>query len=79
VRYALLIYDDDAEAPYVLAATGSATCVQGNVVIDGGYEGVAAGLRAFDVIEVETLDEAIEAAAGHAPAMVEIRPLEERP
>lgn len=75
MRYALLIYDSDAGGvPYVLAGPCSATCVQGDVVTDGPYGGTASALRAFDVIEVDTLDDAIEAAGG-IRGTVEIRPL----
>ncbi len=75
MRYALLIYDSDGGgAPYVLADASSATCVRGDVVTDGPYDGAADALHAFGVIEVDTLDDAIEA-AGRVDGTVEIRPL----
>ena len=75
MRYALLIYDSDAGGvPYVLASASSATCVQGDVVTDGPYDGTASALHGFGVIEVDTLDDAIEA-AGRVDGTVEIRPL----
>ena len=76
MRYALLIYDSDAGGvPYVLAGASSATCVHGDVVTDGPYDGTASALHAFGVIEVDTLDDAI-AAAGRVDGTVEIRPLQ---
>ena len=75
MRYALLIYDSDGGgAPYVLASPSSATCVRGDVVTDGPYEGTASALHAFGMIDVDTLDDAIEA-AGRVDGTVEIRPL----
>jgi hypothetical protein len=75
VRYALLVYDADAAGvPYVLASASAATCVQGDAVSDGPYDGTASALRGFGVIEVDTLDDAIEA-AGRVDGTVEIRPL----
>jgi len=75
VRYALLVYDTEADGvPFVLAGTSTATCVRGDAVTDGPYEGTASALRGFGVIEVDTLDDAIEA-AGRVDGTVEIRPL----
>jgi hypothetical protein len=48
--------------------------VQGDAVTDGPYDGEASALRGFGVIEVDTLDDAIEA-AGRVDGTVEIRPL----
>jgi hypothetical protein len=79
VLYALLIYDaDTVEAPYVLADPETATCVRADAVSDGPFAGPADALRALDVIDVETLDEAIEAASQVPGGTIEIRPLEQR-
>jgi hypothetical protein len=75
VRYALLVYDSDgAGVTYVLASASSATCVRGDLVTDGPYDGTASALHAIGMIEVDTLDDAIEAAA-RVEGTVEIRPL----
>ena len=75
MRYALLVYDNDGGGiPFVLAGASTATCVRGDAVTDGPYEGTASALRGFGVIEVDTLDDAIEA-AGRVDGTVEIRPL----
>ena len=76
MRYALLVYDSAVGGlPYVLASASSATCVRRDVVTDGPYEGTASALHAFGVIDVDTLDDAIEAAA-RVEGTVEIRPLQ---
>ncbi len=75
MRYALLVYDAGADGvPFVLASSSTATCVRGDAVSDGPYEGEASALQGFGVIEVDTLDDAIEAAA-RVDGTVEIRPL----
>ncbi len=85
MRYALLIYGDAQAADGMLrlepAATATSVRVRANetLLTDGPFDDAAA-LDAFAVIDVASLDDAIERASVLAAAQtgaVEVRPLHE--
>ena len=87
MRYALLIYGEAAGTDGTLrlepAATATSVRVRGDetLLTDGPFDDAAA-LAAFALIEVESLDDAIERASGLTAARsgaIEVRPVHEEP
>jgi hypothetical protein len=88
MRYALLIYGEATSQGGCIAlgpaSTATSVRVRGDetLLTDGPVDGVGGALDGFSVIEVDSLDDAIESASELPAARtgaVEVRPVHEEP
>ena len=61
-----------------LTPTATATSIRGDIVTDGPFVETKEAVGGFDIVECDSLEEAVEIAAGHPIAQmgaIEVRPL----